>query len=194
MGDSSCAICKRARPQELLNRICELDICDDCELGDLRSRVDERGWTLRGRDIWKRLLNEKTFRVEVVASLGMPIWLGFTCAPETIGSRIGKLFFKDLEVGDPLFDMAVKVWTKKRDAAGLFFSRSSVQSAVLELMRIRCNDARPFLSTLEGELRFTSGTLAIENLQKAEVLCCVLLHNLEDFALEDRSTKDAPYR
>lgn len=137
--DQTCDLCGVALKNRG-NRLAELNWCESCFLGDPCSQMKtHRGLLLQCR-AWSESRGTGTSRRTVYClelngstpqkSAGLDIKF----SREHIGHKIIKLFAKEIQVGDPLFDDNIYIATPTERAAKSFVSTSGIQSAVMEMV------------------------------------------------------------
>jgi hypothetical protein len=158
-----------------MNRMYGLDICDDCRLapservGGWASLFVEERWD----NVRRRNRNEPVQIISVIArgSVALP---AVSFGPEHLG-WLRRLFAREVQVGDPLFDDAVWVATSDHEATARLLASEGVQSAVLEAVamsaELRLRGKEVFVRTSASSSRARApgevGVLAVSILHHA---------------------------
>ena len=123
-----------------LRREYELDICEPCAVDTdpvvasrraLGDRISTREWTTRIRT-GNQTHTFYHMAVDVVPHA--PIQATATFTREGMWTKLKKLFFREVEVGDPMFDDFVHVGTRDAEATLVLLGHSGVQSVLMGLL------------------------------------------------------------
>jgi hypothetical protein len=79
------------------------------------------------------LYEKKTTQLELTLPQACPIRASF--CKEGISRKLIKLFKKELQTGDPVFDDAVYITTDTTDATAAWLANETVRAAILELIQ-----------------------------------------------------------
>ena len=138
MDTLPCAFCEVPHAREHLRRDHELDICDRCAHGGAQEALSARGHTLEVRE-WTTTYRHKgsTYTRYHLAVTGRAA-AGFTVTAdfsrEGFLDRLRKLFQREIQVGDPLFDDFVFVNTDDRPEVEALLRHSGAQSTLMDLV------------------------------------------------------------
>ncbi|HEY0134112.1 MAG TPA: hypothetical protein VGB85_08530 [Nannocystis sp.] len=123
-----------------LRREYELDICEPCAVNTdpvvasrlaLGDRISTRQWTTRVRTG----NTTQTFHhmaIDVVPHAPLRVTATFT--REGMWAKLKKLFFREVEVGDPMFDDFVHVGTRDAEGTLALLGHSGVQSVLMSIL------------------------------------------------------------
>lgn len=130
MDVSECAFCRLPHERTRLRRDYELDICDPCAHGNAPVALRERGHTIDTRT-WSVTHESKdgldtVHHLELIAHAPGDFAFTATFTRENFLDRLSKLFRKELEVGDPLFDDFVFIRTEDRAPTAALLQSSGV--------------------------------------------------------------------
>lgn len=141
MADTTrCAFCEHSWPADKLRREYELDFCDSCAvdtesvIAGRRGRGDTisvREWTT---EVYTGKRTQTFYHVAVhgVPHARIPATATFT--REGVWEKLKKLFNKEIQVGDPLFDDFIYIGTGDRAATHALLQDSGVQSVLMDLV------------------------------------------------------------
>lgn len=139
MDTLPCAICNVPHARVHLHRDHELDICDRCTLGGAQAALEQRGhalqirqWTTTSRDHRGHSHTVHHLAVEGRAPGQFSVTADFS--REGFLTRLRKLFQRELEVGDPLFDDFVFINTADRAETEALLRRTGAQSTLMDLV------------------------------------------------------------
>lgn len=138
MDTLPCAFCELPHARVHLRRDHELDICDPCARGGAQPALASRGHRLTIRE-WTSKVNSPNssytihhLAVTGSAPAGFPV--SATFSREGMLTRLRKLFQREIQVGDPLFDDFVFVDTDERHETEALLRRSGAQSTLMDLL------------------------------------------------------------
>ena len=127
--------------RDTFNRMAVLDICDRCRLEGVFEHLRMRGFGAESR-LWVSVLDEdllfpqgsdggqqSVLDIHIKLPVDPGIQLG--CIKQEWGHHIRKLFRREVEVGDPIFDDYVYVYEGSGAAVTDLLSHEGIQSAVL---------------------------------------------------------------
>lgn len=135
-----CAFCDNEVPTGKMRRQYELDFCERCAL-DVDSvimlrraagdAVQVRQWTT---NVWNgnRNVTFHHFEVSGVPRARIPVRASFT--REGAWEKLKKLFIREVQIGDPMFDEFIYVGTDDREATHAFLQHSGVQAVLMDLV------------------------------------------------------------
>jgi len=173
-----CALCGTPCSPSGLNRVSALDVCDQCTLGDLSSRLLGRGWQSGSREWVVENDNGATFYVEVFVSISGAPPIQATFLRNNILRRGLALFGGGVSIGDPTFDDSIFVSSRTKAFAKAFLQLEGPQNAVMELVgeggKVTLNG---------GQLHCRAASRETLTAQPFHLQCCVLMHHLEVLAL-----------
>ncbi|MBN1770481.1 MAG: hypothetical protein JXB32_04400 [Deltaproteobacteria bacterium] len=156
-------------------------LCTPCHNGRFADRLVARGFRLQclaqafhaagehGGGLTRRVMGALPYELELTANLSPEDWL----------SKIGKLFKKELQVGDPEFDAAVYVRTDHREALAGALRDPAFRAAVL--YAVRTTETAIVIEGNRVELESTA--VPVEQVPQALRCVALLLHHLERLAL-----------
>jgi hypothetical protein len=135
-----CAFCELPTPANQLRREYELDFCERCAvdlegvMAGRRARGDAvqiREWTT---EVYTGKRTQTFHHLEVSGVPRMQIPIDATFTREGAWARFLKLFSKEVQVGDPMFDDFIHIRTDDRAAAHAFLQHTGVQSVLMDLV------------------------------------------------------------
>ena len=138
MDTLPCAFCELPHVRAHLRRDHELDICDPCACGGAQPALAQRGHTLNIREWTSKVRSPNSsytihhLAVTGSASAGFPVTADFS--REGMLTRLRKLFQREIQVGDPLFDDFVFVNTDERHETEALLRRTGAQSTLMDLL------------------------------------------------------------
>jgi hypothetical protein len=141
-GAPTCHLCGGPFAHGGANRSFGLDLCEHCFEGDVFSRLAHRGFEFKERHRTEtryrgtdRRQAVTVYIMELYGSVPHRINLAATFSRETFGNKIVKLFKREIQVGDPLFDDMVYVSeTKNERAVAELLRPDGMQSAIMEFL------------------------------------------------------------
>jgi len=139
MADSQCELCLEYLDDGQLNRHSGIDLCDRCLEGDVMSRVRPRGFHF-DVETWKTTSTDSNnrkktwYNVRVTGSLPDDPPVDAAFCSEGLLEKIAKLFRKEIQVGDPLFDDYVYVRTDTPEATERLLESEGAQMAIMEFV------------------------------------------------------------
>lgn len=128
-------------------RLCELDLCQNCYHGDPHQRLVSRGFSISAERFTTRPNDDSgTLQHHLVMTglLGRNFGVKATFRREGLGTRITKLFRKEIQVGDPFFDQLVYIDGKSEPQLARLVESPEIQSVILEFFSV------PATVTLDG--------------------------------------------
>jgi hypothetical protein len=175
MDTLPCAFCEAPHSRAHLRRDHELDICDRCALGGAQAMMAWRGHTINKRE-WTTEIRSQGGSKHTIYHLsitghapGFSVTADFS--REGMLNKLRKLFQREIEVGDPLFDDFVYINTREREETEALLRRSGAQSTLMDL---RFDRVTFINGTFELYKRDTNPTgLGVEG---ALALCALLVH------------------
>ncbi len=186
---SRCDLCRDPLGSSSALRCAELDLCPSCFDG---SNIDQslrasRGFLLeheRGEQLTDRGLDEY---YKAVGTLPMGTGVTVAFGREDLAHKVTKLFRRELQVGDPLFDDHVFVDAMVTPRLESLMATAGFQSAVMDLL----SEVRAFRiedRVVRVEVYSRVGLSPIGTLGRSVV---VLMHHLDTFARSSRPGEDA---
>lgn len=139
MDVSPCAFCELPHGSHLLRRDYELDFCDRCAEGRAEVALRERGHTIVTRK-WQtqeRAGNNNHYTVYHYSITARPrVSLSFRAsfARESTLDRMIKVFRRELQVGDPMFDDFIYISTRDRAQVTSLLDSTGAQSTLMDLV------------------------------------------------------------
>lgn len=122
-------------------RLCSLDLCDNCFHGDPSCRLLKRGFEISfkrfrrvGRD--SRIGGSTEHHLVMRGRLWRDFGVSASFVREDFTSRLGKLFSKEIQVGDPLFDDLVYVKGSTDPKLAALLREPEVQGVILEFFSV----------------------------------------------------------
>jgi len=138
MDTLPCAFCEAPHPRAQLRRDHELDICDRCALGGAQAMMAWRGHTITKREWTTTVQSQRsTYTIYHLAITGQaPSGFCVTAdfSREGMLTKLRKLFQREVQVGDPLFDDFVYINTRDREDTEALLRRSGAQSTLMDLL------------------------------------------------------------
>ncbi|HEY8379418.1 MAG TPA: hypothetical protein VIK91_23160 [Nannocystis sp.] len=133
-----CAFCQLSFERRRLRRDHELDFCDPCACGHALQALRERGHIIERRT-WETTHRSQNRTVvvhhlEITAQAPGDFVVTATFTRENFLHKLVKLFHKEIEVGDPIFDDLVFIRTDERAQTLALLQNTGVQSALLTLV------------------------------------------------------------
>ncbi len=178
MTPTTCDLCGETREARALNRLTELDICDNCEVGDLTHCRAHQGWKINVRR-WKvgSEHSEGGSATLYKLTITVPNTSGIQASfgPEGLIEKGIKLFKRELQAGDPAFDKVVYVSTDTRETTARLIGASGAQAAIMELV----GEGRTV--RLDGRELVTTGDIVPNSppLDRIIMKCCLLMRHVE---------------
>jgi hypothetical protein len=138
MDVTECAFCQLPHPRERLRRDYELDICDACANGHAEGSLTERGHDIAMRR-WETQHRTKNgtvtvYHFEITAHAPGDFAVTATFTRENFLDKLVKLFRREIQVGDPLFDDFVYIRTQDRVQTAALLQHSGAQSTLMALV------------------------------------------------------------
>lgn len=139
MDTLPCAFCETPLPRKQLRRDHELDICDPCATGGAQAAMLARGNTLTVRE-WTtsvRSPNGSHYTIHhmaVTARSRTEFSVTADFSREGFIDKLRKLFRREIQIGDPLFDDFVFIKTEDRSETEALLHHSGAQSTLMELV------------------------------------------------------------
>lgn len=179
MDVTECAFCQRTHPRDHLRRDHELDICDPCACGHAEAALRERGHSIDTRR-WETTVRtrhgtETVYHFELTAHAPGDFAATATFTRENFLHKLVKLFKKELQVGDPLFDDFVFIRTEDRIQVSTLLQGSGAQSTLMSL--VSTFDSVKFFDGFFTLYKRTSGHYSVDN--EAMLATCALLVHIE---------------
>ncbi len=146
VGSKSCYLCGTQDAGSGLSRLAGFDVCDGCLRGDLSARLRSCGISVEGdaREVTDQVRSSsgygsadiRTFyEIRISGTCPAETEVGLVLGRETVGGKLLKLFKREIQVGDPLFDDAILVRCRgDEQAARDLLADDNVQSAIMELV------------------------------------------------------------
>lgn len=165
-----------------LRREFELDICEPCARGGADAALRARGHHVVGRQWETRVQTQRSsYTLHHMAIDGRPpapldVTASFT--REKALHRLIKLFRREIEVGDALFDDFVYIRTRSRQRAYDLVSSSGVQSTLIDLV-----GRYDTIGIVQGAVQVRHVATAEVFAADAMLASCALLVHLERLAL-----------
>ena len=128
-----CGLCGAQLEQGQAQRYAAEDLCEPCFGGQPGQRLEARGIRLQQLTFVTRTRGEHKTRCDFKTIRGVARGaqqLEASFSREGLGSKIGKLFRPELQVGDPLFDDDVYIRTDDPDALGRLLRSPGLQSVL----------------------------------------------------------------
>jgi hypothetical protein len=138
--ETRCAFCEHSWPASKLRREYELDFCDTCAVdteGVIAARrghgdaISVREWTT---EVHTGKRTQTFYHVSVHGTPGARIPATATFTREGMWEKLKKLFNKEVQIGDPLFDDFIYIGTGDRAATHALLQDSGVQSVLMDLV------------------------------------------------------------
>lgn len=139
MDTLPCAFCELPHPRTRLRRDHELDICDHCAHGGAQAAMLARGNSLTVRE-WTsnvRGPNGGQYTIHHLAVTARPAAecpVSADFSREGVLDKLRKLFRREIQVGDPLFDDFVFIKTEDRHETEALLRHSGAQSTLMDLV------------------------------------------------------------
>jgi hypothetical protein len=141
-SSNACDLCGDALEGRGATRSFGLDLCEHCFQGDVFARVAPRGFVLdEQRRTEERIHGDSRhgtrtlYITELTGSVPRRIGLAGKFTREKLGHKLVKIFKREIQVGDPLFDDMVYV-SETADERNLaeYLANEGVQSAIMEFL------------------------------------------------------------
>ncbi len=156
---NTCELCRGSLSGQGGHRCGGLDLCDSCWHGDSTAIVKSRGFEIRERT-WQTNIRtgqrtHRYYNLQVIGALPRIIGIEAVFQRETLEHKLIKLFAREIQVGDPLFDDHIYIRTKDREELSGLLASEGFQSVVMELvtgmdrLKITGNEARATVSSPE---------------------------------------------
>lgn len=133
-------------------RIAGMDVCPRCEIGNVLRILQTRGYALDIK-IWQtENSNPRSggpnvwYHIRLLGRTPVQTDLHVRFSRENILDKVAKIFTREIQVGDPLFDDMIYVRSKESSPVRGFLASEGVQSAVMEMVGSRGS------LTIEGDL------------------------------------------
>lgn len=138
MDVSPCAFCELPHGSHLLRRDYELDFCDRCAEGHAEVALRERGHTIVTRE-WqtRERVGDQHYTFHHFSITARPrVSLAFRAsfARESTLDRMIKVFRRELQVGDPMFDDFIYISTRDRAQVTSLLDSTGAQSTLMDLV------------------------------------------------------------
>ncbi|MFO8072961.1 MAG: hypothetical protein R6V85_13895 [Polyangia bacterium] len=146
ISSKRCYLCGTEGSGSGLSRLAGFDVCDGCLRGDLSARLRSFGISVEGdaREVSEQVHSScgygsaeirTFFEISIAGTCPVQTELGLVLGRETVGGKLLKLFKREIQVGDPLFDEAILVRCRgDEQAARDLLADDNVQSAIMELV------------------------------------------------------------
>jgi hypothetical protein len=202
-----CALCRAQLGGATGNQVSSLLLCDPCHAGHVQGRIDHRGLQVQSKLVERQSgrpgvlpgfdttgalwPGAGTGGVNLVGSFGRRLPLEAIFSPESNVGPLKKLFHREPQGGDPLFDRAIYIDARREPVLEGLIQSPGFQSAVLEIvadtghLQIKGNAAATTCSSTDVQ------SLEIHKLQRD---LAVVLHYLDRYSLhrEDRQANPWP--
>jgi len=139
-----CGLCGGDPGASGYNRVGGLDICDGCLHGDMSTRLKHMGIVVDGKAVQVARSSGSAYdsgdphivvEIEVGGTCPNHLPIGLAFSREGFTAKIAKLFTKEIQVGDPLFDDFIYIrCSGDEDIAERFLADEGVQTAIMELV------------------------------------------------------------
>jgi len=129
-------------PTDKGGRFASLDLCPWCLKGDITPRLVHRGFGFEQKRREQVIRNQNgststIYYLELTGFIpGEPLGIEATFSRETIGTSLIKLFKKELQVGDPLFDDNIYISTPDKEGLAPFLRHEGMQTAIMECLEL----------------------------------------------------------
>jgi len=138
MDVAPCAFCELPHGSDILRRDYELDFCERCAEGRAEVALRERGHTIVTRE-WQtreRVGNEHYtfYHYSITARPRVSLSFRASFARESTLDRMIKVFRRELQVGDPLFDDFIYISTRDRAQVTTLLDSTGAQSTLMDLV------------------------------------------------------------
>ena len=138
MDVAPCAFCELPHGSDLLRRDYEFDFCERCADGRAEVALRERGHTIVTRE-WQtreRVGNEHYtfYHYSITARPRVSLSFRASFARESTLDRMIKVFRRELQVGDPLFDDFIYISTRDRAQVTTLLDSTGAQSTLMDLV------------------------------------------------------------
>ncbi|MGI5861421.1 MAG: hypothetical protein ACOX6T_05105 [Myxococcales bacterium] len=142
---STCGLCGGALTASGV-RLCELDLCQNCYHGDPNERLASRRFSISSERFTTHPNDEGSVRHHLVMTglLGRDFGVKATFRREGLGTRITKLFRKEIQTGDPFFDELVYIDGRSDPRLARLVGSPEIQGVILEFFSV------PATVTLDG--------------------------------------------
>jgi hypothetical protein len=159
-----CELCGNDAGGHGFNRVAGLDVCDGCLYGDMETRLGHLGIKVGGKatqverqvgGCYRTGTVQTFYEIEVAGNCRATSGFALAFSRETFGEKLLKLFTREIQVGDPLFDDHVFIRAKGDErAARTFLDDEGVQSAIMELVGV------------EGHVTIEDGSIGVFTIQE----------------------------
>lgn len=178
--DGRCELCGDPLDADGGAEAAGMRLCSACHAGRFGDRLARRGFRLQclaqvyhaagehGGGKSRRVMGALPYDLELTANFSPEDWL----------SKIGKLFKKELQVGDPDFDAAVYVRTDHREALAEALGDPAFRAVVLHA--VRTTGTAIVVEGGRAALEWTA--VPVEEVPQALRCIALLLHGLERLA------------
>lgn len=133
-----CAFCEHPQAPAQLRREFELDMCDRCASGWAESALRARGHAISSREWTTRVRSHQSsytvHHMSIDAQSPAPLDVTASFTREQALHKLLKLFRREVEVGDALFDDFVYVRTRDRPNTAVLLRDTGVQAALIDLV------------------------------------------------------------
>ena len=129
----TCAFCHQSSDSGTYNRMAGLDVCDRCRMQGVIEHLHAHGHGAERRLQFtggQRSKGGQQTVLELDITLPVDPGLQLQCIKEQ-GYPLRKLFRKELQVGDPIFDDHVYIYEGDSEAVADLLSHEGIQSAIL---------------------------------------------------------------
>lgn len=138
MDVSPCAFCELPHGSHLLRRDYELDFCDRCAEGRAEVALRERGHTIVTREWQTRERagsdHYTVYHYSITARPRVSLSFRASFARESTLDRMIKVFRRELQVGDPMFDDFIYISTRDRAQVTSLLDSTGAQSTLMDLV------------------------------------------------------------
>ncbi len=133
-----CAFCDELHPTKQLRREFELDFCERCAGGGAEAALRSRGHHITSREWTTRVRSQNStytlYHMSIDALPPQVLDVSATFTREHALHRLLKLFRREVEVGDALFDDFVYIRTPDPQQARALVGSTGVQSTLIDLV------------------------------------------------------------
>jgi hypothetical protein len=179
-----CGLCGANPSDRREVRVGELALCAPCHRAEFGTRLEARGIAYRERR-WIRYHDggaHRCYYIELAVGVPFDLGLQMELTPEGPLSGLGKLFSRELQTGDGIFDDAVKVGTATPDLAAAVLAISGARDAIIDIL------SNTHALHVEGNVAWVLelGSLAnkVPDTRALARALAALLHHLRAMAIE----------
>ena len=147
----TCGICDEQYSSGSI-RIAGMNVCPRCEVGNVLRVLASRGYAL-DIEIWQtENSNPRSggpnvwYHIRLLGRTPVRTNLHVRFSRENLLDKVAKIFTREIQVGDPLFDDMIYVRAKENSPVRDFLASDGVQSAVMEMVGSRGR------LTIEGDI------------------------------------------